>query len=84
MRKKSMKTDFFLIFSRHSERWRWIIYFDGFLENYYDEEEVDEYYLEMFYRTEDGAWYWNDIAKDILEIAPYYSGRVGYIIEYGE
>lgn len=59
-------------------------WFSGEPSYYDEEEEVDEYYLDMFYRTEDGAWYWNDIANDILEMAPYYSGRVGYIIEYGE
>ena len=44
--------------------------------------EVSEDYVVLFYRGKDGRCYLNDVPNDILEAAPSYAGRVGYICEY--
>ena len=44
--------------------------------------EVNEDYVVLFYRGKDGRCYLNDVPNDILEAAPSYAGRVGYICEY--
>ena len=41
-----------------------------------------EAYMDIFYFSEQKRWVWNDVPNDILAIAPYYSGSVGYIVEY--
>ena len=48
-----------------------------------DGEEIEERYMSMLYRKAEGRWYWNDIADDVLSIAPnYYTGNISYICEY--
>lgn len=27
-------------------------------------------------------WIWNDVLNDIISIVPYFSGKIGYIVEY--
>ena len=44
--------------------------------------EVREEYVVLFDREKDGRCYLNDVPNDILEAAPSYAGRVGYICEY--
>ena len=44
--------------------------------------EVSEDYVVLFYREKDDRCYLNDVPNDILEAAPSYAGRVGYICEY--
>ena len=44
--------------------------------------EVREDYVVLFYQEKDGRCYLNDVPNDILEAAPSYAGRVGYICEY--
>lgn len=44
--------------------------------------KVSEDYVVLFYREKDGRCYLNDVPNDILEAAPSYAGRVGYICEY--
>lgn len=46
--------------------------------------EVSEDYVVFFYREKDGRCYLNDVSNDILEAAPSYAGRIGYICEYEE
>lgn len=29
-----------------------------------------------------GQWVWNDVPDDILSVASFYSGKIGYICEY--
>lgn len=49
---------------------------------FYDEEnQKDEYYVDMFYSKSNNRWIWNDVPNDLLELIPSYSGKVGYIIE---
>ncbi|MCM1304671.1 MAG: C-type lectin domain-containing protein [Lachnospiraceae bacterium] len=47
-----------------------------------DGREVREGYVVLFYRRSDGRCYLNDVPDDILDAAPSYAGRVGYICEY--
>lgn len=44
--------------------------------------EVREDVVVLFYREKDGRCYLNDVPNDILEAAPSYAGRIGYICEY--
>lgn len=44
--------------------------------------EIEEAYVVLLYRKSDGRCYINDVPNDILEAAPSYAGRVGYICEY--
>lgn len=45
-------------------------------------EGTDEYFLQMIYRKDEDTYYWNDTVNDLLGIADYYSGKIGYICEY--
>ena len=38
--------------------------------------------IDIFYYKDEGRWVWNDVPDDILNIAPFYAGKVGYIVEY--
>lgn len=38
--------------------------------------------LDICYLKSEGKWYFNDVPDDILATVSYYSGRLGYIIEY--
>lgn len=49
--------------------------------NFYD-GEIEETCVEMYYNPDEGSWVWNDIPNDLISIAPYYSGRIGFIVEY--
>lgn len=49
--------------------------------NYMDGDIV-EAWVEIYYNEAEARWVWNDIPDDLIAIAPYYSGRVGYIVEY--
>lgn len=42
----------------------------------------DEMYMNMFYVSKEKRWVWNDVPDDLIAIAEYYSGTVGYICEY--
>ncbi|MCM1057569.1 MAG: hypothetical protein NC517_08180 [Firmicutes bacterium] len=53
--------------------------YTGFTE---DGREVREEYVVLFYRRSDDQCYLNDVPDDILETAPSYAGKVGYICEY--
>lgn len=43
---------------------------------------LDESCVDMFYRSSEDRFYWNDAPDDIISAAGYYAGRVGYICEY--
>jgi len=43
---------------------------------------LSEAYLNLFYYSGENRWVWNDCPNDILEAAPNYSGKIGYIVEY--
>ena len=46
--------------------------------------DTEEDCLDICYIKDDGKWYLNDVPDDILATVPYYSGRIGYIVEYEE
>ena len=43
---------------------------------------TEEDCLDICYIQSDGKWYFNDVPDDILATVPYYSGKLGYIVEY--
>ena len=43
---------------------------------------VDEAYLDIYYNQQLGRWVWNDVPDDIISVVPYFSGKIGYIVEY--
>ena len=56
------------------------------LENepsFYDEStQSEENRMNMFYMKKTDKWVWNDVPDDVLEVASFYSGTIGYICEY--
>lgn len=50
--------------------------------SFYDEEvDMEERYVDMFYRSSENRWVWNDTPDDIISLVSYYSGKVAYIVE---
>ncbi len=47
-----------------------------------DAAGVDETRICMFRLSSSGQWVWNDVPDDILSVASFYSGKIGYICEY--
>lgn len=43
---------------------------------------VDENCLDMFYSKSNERYVWNDVPDMILDVVPFYEGKVGYIREY--
>lgn len=51
--------------------------------SFYDESiSQDEMYMNMFYVSKEQRWVWNDVPDDLIAIAEFYSGTIGYICEY--
>lgn len=51
--------------------------------SFYDESVAqDEWCMNMFYVSKEGRWVWNDVPDDLISIADFYAGRIGYICEY--
>lgn len=48
------------------------------------DNEIEENCLEFYYNKKQERWVWNDVPDDIISIVPYYSGNIGYIVEYEE
>ena len=46
--------------------------------------EIQESCMDIYYYSKENRWGWNDVPDDIIEIAPFFSGRIGYIVEYDE
>ena len=48
----------------------------------YEDQEVDEDCLSMFYFKDEKRWVWNDVPNDILTAVSTYKGKIGYICEF--
>ena len=44
--------------------------------------EIEECYLDCYYSSKEERWVWNDTPDDIISVVSYYSGKIGYIVEY--
>ena len=62
-----------------SSSWCYDEWLDG--EPNYEYDNVKEYTIDM-YKKDESYWVLNDVPNDIVSIVPYYSGKLGYIIEY--
>ena len=49
---------------------------------YDDATECYEDRMNMFYVKSEDRWIWNDVPDDVLSVASFYSGSMGYICEY--
>ena len=45
---------------------------------------MEERYVNMFYRSADERFVWNDAPEDLTVVSDYYKGKIGYICEYEE
>lgn len=50
----------------------------------YEDGDIQEDCLDFYYYDKENRWVWNDVPNDILDVAPYYAGTLGYIVEYEE
>lgn len=41
-----------------------------------------EHVLSIFFHADSNQWVWNDVPNDLVNVVPYYSGKIGYICEY--
>lgn len=48
----------------------------------YQDRDVQENCLDIFYYEDEGRWVWNDIPNNVLQNVSYFSGKIGYICEY--
>jgi hypothetical protein len=48
----------------------------------YHDNEIQEDCLDFYFYKKENRWVWNDVPDDIIEVVPYYSGKIGYIVEY--
>lgn len=65
-----------------NEYWASSIWMQG--EPSFVDGEIKENCLDIYYYTKEARWVLNDVPDDIIEVVPYYSGKVGYIVEYEE
>lgn len=65
-----------------NEYWASSIWMQG--EPSFVDGEIKENCLDIYYYKKEAKWVMNDIPDDIIEVVPYYSGKVGYIVEYEE
>lgn len=48
----------------------------------YMDGDIVEDCMNFYFNEELGSWVWNDVPNDILAVAPNFSGKIGFIIEY--
>ncbi len=64
------------------ECWAFSEWMEG--EPSFSGEGVEENCVDFYYYSKEERWAWNDVPDDIIAIVPYYSGNIGYIVEYEE
>lgn len=62
------------------EYWASEVWMQG--EPSYADGEIVENCLDIYYYEQEGRWVWNDVPDDIISVVPYFSGKIGYIVEY--
>ncbi len=65
-----------------SSYWSGTMWMEG--EPSYMDGDIVENCMDFYYSEKKEKWVWNDIPDDILSVVPYYSGKIGYIVEYDE
>ena len=63
-----------------SDYWASGEWHDG--EPSFKDGNVEEKYMDIFYNSTKGRWGWNDVPNDIVSVVSYFSGKIGYIVEY--
>ena len=48
----------------------------------FQDGDIQEAFMDLFYYQKEGRWVFNDVPDDIISIVPGYSGKIGYIIEF--
>lgn len=46
--------------------------------------DITENCIDIYCYSDESRWVWNDVPDDIISVVPYYSGKIGYIVEYEE
>lgn len=64
------------------EYWAFSQFMQG--EPSFRDGEIEEDCLDFYYYSKEERWVWNDIPDDMMSIVPYFSGKIGYIVEYEE
>ena len=48
----------------------------------FQDGDIQEAYVDIYYYQKEGRWVWDDVPDDIISVVPSYSGKLGYIIEF--
>ena len=62
--------------------WAWNAWMNN--EPSFRDGEIEEAYMDILYFSGEGRWTWNDVPNDIVSVVEYFSGKIGYIVEYDD